>query len=103
METPSVTESQVKLMYAVCFDPQMNVFSQCSNIPSDPIEKAFEMARAAADADYLVTLGFLRDITEDHPEAIKKMNEESGRVWRAFEITATGRGMFGIETNKVPY
>ena len=99
MTIPEISESQVALMKEVTYDPNLSIFSQCSNLPTDPLSKAFEMALAAADAAHLVSLGFLHNITADHEEQVKKTNETSGRMWTVFEITALGRAMFGVTTS----
>ena len=98
-DIPSVTESQVALMRLVCFDPEMSVFSQTSPKPTDPLQSAIEMKQAAEDADYLASLGFLRNITADHQERIDQMGANTGRTWRVFEITYLGRAMFAASTS----
>jgi hypothetical protein len=98
-EVSSVTESQVALMKLVCFDPEMSVFSQTSPKPTDPLQSAIEMKQAAEDADYLASLGFLRNITADHQERIDQMGANTGRTWRVFEISALGRAMFQAATS----
>lgn len=100
MEIPEITESQVKLMHEVCFDPSMNVFSQTTPLPSDDIEAAFQASRAAADADYLATLGFLENITANHLGQVQEMNNKTGRTWRVFKITPLARAMFQLKTPK---
>ncbi len=92
----SVTESQVALMRLVCFDPSMDVFSQTTPKPTDPLQSAIEMKQAADDAAHLVSLGFLKNITQDHQERIDQMGANTGRTWNVFQITALGRAMFGV-------
>ncbi len=94
MEIPEVTESQVELMKQVCFDPEMSVFSQCSVKPEDPLATATQAQRAKVDADRLVTLGFLKNITAEHQERVTALNIKSDRDWQVYEITAMGRAMF---------
>lgn len=96
---PSVTESQVKLMSTVCTDPNMSVFSQTSSKDGDGLIMSIAMDEAQRDADYLVSLGFLKNITSDHLEQIAKVNAETGRTWRVFEITAMARAMFQAYTS----
>ena len=96
---PAVSESQVALMKIVCFDPEMSVFSQTSPKPTDPLQSAIEMKQAAEDADYLASLGFLKNITADHQERIDQMGANTGRTWRVFEISAMGRAMFMATTS----
>ncbi len=98
-DIPSVTESQIALMKLVCFDPEMSVFSQTSPKPTDPLQSAIEMKQAADDADHLVFLGFLKNITSEHQERIDQMGANTGRTWRVFEITALGRAMFQAATS----
>lgn len=97
MDIPEVSEHDVKLMKQVCFDPNMSVFSQCSLKSEDPLEEATEAARAAVSAKHLASLGFLKEITAEHQERINTMNENSGRVWSVFEITAMGRAFFQLQ------
>ncbi len=99
MEIPEVTESQVELMKQVCFDPEMSVFSQCSVKPEDPLATATQAQRAKVDADRLVTLGFLKNITAEHQERINQLSTKTDRSWEVYEITAMGRAMFQLATS----
>lgn len=98
MSIPEVTEKQVELMKTVCYDPNMSVFSQCSTKPEDDLQVVINASQARKDAEYLCTLGFLKNITGDHREQVDKMNVDTGREWMVFEITALGRAMFQIST-----
>jgi hypothetical protein len=98
MEIPSVTESQVELMRQVCHDPEMSVFSQCSVKPEDPLQAAVHATQARKDAEALVILGFLKNITANHQERINEMNQKTDRSWEVYEITAMGRAMFQAAT-----
>lgn len=102
MNFPEVTESQVKLMHNVCFDPDMSVFSQCAPIPSDPLNEALEANQAAQDVNYLISLGLLNEITHNHFDKVTEMGEKTGRVWRVYEITPIGRAMFGRALTGLP-
>jgi len=102
MEIPSVTESQVALMREVTFDPEMQVFSQCTSKPTDTLLDAFKAARSAADAAHLANLGFLKDISADHKEQLEQMKIASERTWTCYQITAMGRAMFQVKANEDP-
>jgi hypothetical protein len=96
---PEVTEKQVALMQTVCYDPNMSVFSQCNTKPEDDLQVAVNATQARRDAEYLCTLGFLKNITADHREQVDKMNENTGREWQVYEIKAMGRAMFQASTS----
>lgn len=94
-----ITESQLKLMLAVCIDPNMSVFSQSLPMENDTLALKIVLGDAEKDNDNLVDLGMLKDITADHLEQVEKANADSGRTWKVFEITALGRAMFQAYTN----
>jgi hypothetical protein len=96
---PEITDKQLVLMTQVCFDPNMSVFSQCSVKPEDELQVAINATQARRDAEHLCTLGFLQNITEGHKERIDQMNEQTGRTWEVYEITAMGRAMFQATTS----
>ena len=103
MPIPEITDSQMKLMNTVCFDPGMSVFSQTSSKEGDAPEAKEAMDQGAKDADHLSALGFLKEVTADHQEKITEINQSTGRTWRVFEITATGRAMFQVQSlSKAP-
>jgi hypothetical protein len=86
-------------MGEVCHDPNMSVFSQCSSKPADDLQAAIRAAQSHVDAEFLCTLGFLKNISGNHQEQLDKMEMDTGRKWTVYEITATGRAMFGITTS----
>jgi hypothetical protein len=57
------------------------------------------MSQGAKDAEHLVELRFLKDITADHQEQIRKTEEESGRTWKVYEVTCLGRALFQAFTS----
>ena len=91
---PEINESQLALMRLVTADPSMSVFSQTVVKPEDSLQDAITLRQAAIDAEYLVSLGFLKEITQDHQAQIEKIGVNTGRMWRVFQITAMGRAMF---------
>ena len=94
MEIPSITESQLKVLKQVTYDPNMSVFSQCAPQATDALEMQIVMAQAEKDVDYLCNLGLIRNITADHMEQVQKTNEASGRTWRVFELAPLARAFF---------
>jgi len=96
---PEITDNQLGLMRMVCTDSNMSVFSQCSAREEDPLTSKMEIERMATDADHLVSLGFLKNITESHPEQLADAESRTGRKWRVFEISALGRAMFQAATS----
>ena len=98
MEIPEISESQLRTMLSVCRDPQLSVFSQTSPIDADPLAFKVVLGQAQKDVDHLVALKLLKEITADHLEQIEKTNEESGRNWKVYEVTALGRAMFQAYT-----
>jgi hypothetical protein len=94
MNIPEITESQLKLAEEVFGNPNMHVFSQCTPKPGDDLQAAIEATQASKDAEYLCSLGFLKNITAYHQERIDAMNAESGRDWQVYEVMAMGRAMF---------
>ena len=100
---PEITESQLNLMNQVCFDPQMSVFSQTHSKEGDTPEAAIMMDRGKADTEYLVSLGFLKDITVDYQVRIDDISKETGRTWRVYEVTAMGRAMFQAATSSTKH
>ena len=93
---PEISESELALMRLVNSDPSMSVFSQTSPKPTDPAQDVVTMKQAEEDAERLVSLGFLKEITSDHQEQIDKLGVDTGRLWRVFQVTAMGRAMFGV-------
>jgi hypothetical protein len=93
-EIPEITESQLKTMLMICGNPDMSVFSQSAPKNSDPLALQCVVGQGEKDTNHLVSLQFLKEITDDHKEQIERTNAESGRTWRVFEITALGRAMF---------
>lgn len=96
MEIPEITERQMILMQQVCFDPNMEVFSQCSPKPEDELNVAILAKQAHDDAEYLCSLRFLKNITEEHRERITKLETDTGRTWNVYEISPLGRAMFQV-------
>ena len=94
MDYPEITADQLMLITGVCSDPEFGVFSQCDPIPGDALVDATMAAKARCNAEKLIELGFLKDITEDHREQIDKQNKATGRVWRVFSVTPLARAMF---------
>lgn len=103
MLIPEITESQLNLMNQVCFDPNMSVFSQTNSKEGDSPEAAIMMDRGKADTEYLISLGFLKDITENHLEKINEVCKETHRTWRVYEVTAMGRAMFQAATSSTKH
>jgi len=99
MEIPEITERQLILMNQVCFDPNMEVFFQCSPKPEDDFQMAILAKQAHDDAEVLCDLKFLKNITEEHRERITKMEADTGRTWNVYQITALGRAMFQVATS----
>lgn len=98
-EIPAISESQLKLMVEVCRNPDMSVFSQTAPIEGDDKVIAGLMEEGRKDANYLVSLGFLKNITADHQEQINKVSAETKRDWQVFEVTALGRALFQAYTS----
>lgn len=96
---PEITESQLNLMNQVCFDPNMSVFSQTHSKETDAPEAAAMMDKGKADTEYLLSLGFLEDITDGHRERISEIEKETSRTWRVYKVTAMGRAMFQASTS----
>lgn len=96
---PEITERQLITMQQVCFDPNMEVFSQCSCKPEDDLHVAVLAKQVHDDTEYLCSLGFLKNITDDHRERITVLEKETGRTWNVYEITALGRAMFQMATS----
>jgi hypothetical protein len=94
MEIPEITESQLKLLMEVCYDPAMSVFSQCNHLPTDNIEDATKNIEAQKDTQRLIELKLLREITEDHKEQIEQMGIRTGRVWHVYQLEPLGRALF---------
>lgn len=94
MEIPEITESQLKLLMDVCYDPQMSVFSQCNHLPSDSVEDAIKNIEAQKDTQRLIELKLLKDISEDHKERLEQMGIRTGRVWRVYQLEPLGRALF---------
>lgn len=95
---PEVTESQCKLMSEVCLNPNMATFAQCSTNSNDSLPTASLITQAQRDADHLVSLGLLKNITEDHKEQVELHNKQTQRTWRIFEVTPMGRAFFQATT-----
>jgi hypothetical protein len=94
IDIPEITAEQLTLITGVCSDVQMGVFSQCDPVPGDALIDATLAVKARRDAERLVELGFLRNITEDHREQIDKQNAATGRVWTVFAVTPLARAVF---------
>jgi len=94
MEIPSITESQLKLLMDICYDPAMSVFSQCNHLPTDAVEDALKNIEAQKDTQRLVELKLLKEITADHKEQIEKLGVQTGRIWRIYSLEPLGRAMF---------
>ena len=101
MIIPEITESQLALMRQVTSDPRMSVFSQTLPLPTDSAQDGSMLRQSAEDAAHLVSLGFLKDITQDHQEQIEKLGVDTGRIWQVFQITAMGRAMSMIGSTRV--
>lgn len=99
MLIPEITESQLNLMNQVCFDPNMSVFSQTHSKEGDAPEEATMLDKGKADTEYLVSLGFLKEITENHLEKINEVCKKTNRTWLVYEVTAMGRAMFQASTS----
>ena len=99
MGIPEMSESQLKLIVAVCLNPEMSVFSQSAPADSDPLALQAALSQGEMDVNRLVALNLLKDITADHLERVEKTNVESGRTWRVFEVTALARAMFQAFTS----
>jgi hypothetical protein len=89
-----LSQSEYDLLRIVCNDPNMSVFSQSSPIATDDAETVSQAQQAAIDAERLVTIGLLRNITENHKEQLVQMNEQTGRQWRVYEISPMTRALF---------
>jgi hypothetical protein len=94
MEIPEITESQLKTLLTVCLDPNTSVFSQSAPMVSDTLASQIALSQLEKDAEHLVALKLLKEITADHLERIEKTNAETGRTWRVFEIRPLARAMF---------
>lgn len=101
MNIPEITETQLRMMQEVCSDPNMSVFSQTSSKEGDAPEAYAALTQGQLDADYLCTLGFLKNITENHLERLASICTQTGRTWRVFEVTAMGRAMFQVQTPSI--
>ena len=101
MTYPEITQRQILVMRQVCSDPDMSVFSQCSPKSTDNLGMAVLVKQANDDSEYLVSLGFLKNITADHQERITKVNAETGREWSVYEVTDIGRAMFQANASEV--
>jgi hypothetical protein len=98
MNFSEITQSQLELILTVTANPNMSVFSQTSPLDTDPLAFKVVLGQAEKDVEHLVSLKLLKEITADHREQIEKTNEESGRNWKVFEITALGRALFQAYT-----
>lgn len=94
MDYPEITAEQLSLITGVAADAEMGVFSQCDPIPGDSLIDATLVAKARRDAEKLVELGLLKNITAQHQEHINRQNAETGRVWTVYSITPLARAMF---------
>ena len=99
MEIPSITESQLQTMITICANPDMSVFSQSSPKDTDPLALQCKMQESERDIEHLLSLNFLKEITDNHREQIDRTNAESGRNWRVFEVCPLGRAMFQAYTH----
>src|SRR5271157_1585023 len=91
---PEITADQLTLITGVCSDAEMGIFSQCDPIPGDALVDAALTAKARHNAEKLVELGLLKNITEQHQEQINRQNEATGRVWNVYAVTPLARAMF---------
>lgn len=94
MDYPEITAEQLSLITGACTEADMGVFSQCDPIPGDALIDATLTAKARRDAEKLVELGLLRNITVQHQEQINKQNEATGRIWQVYAVTPLARAMF---------
>lgn len=99
MSIPEIDERSYELIRALCCDPSMSTFAQYSIAPEDPITMQVQNKQADEDIQFLCSLGFLKDITEEHREQIDKHNEETKRNWKIYEVTAMARAMFQAYTS----
>jgi hypothetical protein len=89
-----LSQSEYDLLRIVCNDPNMDVFSQSSPIATDDEETVSQAQQAAIDAERMVTIGLLRNITDNHKAQLAQMNKQTGRQWRVYQITPMTKALF---------
>lgn len=96
MEIPEISESQLSLINEMCTVPNMDVFSQASPIPSDPLQESIQALQSARDVEALIALGLVKEITSDHQAQLRETETKTGRKWKVFQIQPLGRAMFQL-------
>lgn len=94
MNIPQLTESQLRLLMEITNVPGMTVFSQSSTLPTDLLNDSIMNAQAERDTEYLISIGFVKELTSENAEQLATLKETTGRTWRVFEITNMALKMF---------
>jgi len=90
--TAEITVTQMQIMADVA--TRMHTFIIGVPIEGDPEGNRIRMTVAASEADQLVTLGFLEDLTEQTSMMLADLEQATGRKHRVFNITEMGKSFF---------
>lgn len=101
MEIPKIDHDQLKLILEVVMNPDMKIFSQLEPSDKDTPAQQCVLGKGKKDVDHLVELGLLKNITEVHKEQVAQILEQSGNVYRIFEVTALAQAVFQAYTSPV--